>query len=393
MKAKLLLVFGSVLVGVAAIGAIDAVIGRLFGEHRDLVFSHTTAAHYRSGEFEFTATINRLGFRDHEYALERGRRPRVLAIGDSFTFGWGLDLDDTWVKVLERKLRADGIDAEVLNLGRSGYSPANYASVASTAIPLLEPDLTIVAVLQGDDFAQMRLGARCALQRPEAPQLDRLMARLRPRNLVGLVRRAGGIAAADVASEWRQQVAEFRRVLDASPDLDARFEELPPIVQTQFGEASLNPALVSLAVSQPGYLRWTLDLDEPRAAAAVRAMAVCLRQVGAVAAEHGGRVLVVAVPLGAFVSQTKHAAYRRTGFELEPGDLRASEMDEAIRRAARSAGLEFFEVTELFRRESAGRELYFPWDGHLNAAGSAVFAAGIEPIVRERLAASAPPAE
>jgi lysophospholipase L1-like esterase len=53
-----------------------------------------------------------------------GRRPRVLAIGDSCTFGTLFD-HFTWPRSAERELARLGAPAEVVNAGVNGYSPAN----------------------------------------------------------------------------------------------------------------------------------------------------------------------------------------------------------------------------------------------------------------------------
>ncbi|MBW2241083.1 MAG: hypothetical protein JRH01_03785 [Deltaproteobacteria bacterium] len=52
-----------------------------------------------------------------EYALERSNSARIVAIGDSFTFGQCANDDETFPFALEQSL----IDAEVLNLGVMGY--------------------------------------------------------------------------------------------------------------------------------------------------------------------------------------------------------------------------------------------------------------------------------
>ena len=78
---------------------------------RGLIFPPRAALTYELFEFSFTARINAFGFRDVEVA-ERAPpgRLRVLALGDSFTFGWGVELEDTWVKRVEAALRARGHD-------------------------------------------------------------------------------------------------------------------------------------------------------------------------------------------------------------------------------------------------------------------------------------------
>jgi hypothetical protein len=64
---------------------------------------------------------NALGMRDHEVALAAGARP-VVAIGDSITFGPGVDVDETWPKQLERLMRQAGRDTPVVSLAVQGYS-------------------------------------------------------------------------------------------------------------------------------------------------------------------------------------------------------------------------------------------------------------------------------
>ena len=62
--------------------------------------------------------INRNGWRDRE--RDPGRRPgttRVLALGDSFTFGAGVASGERFTDIAESRLR----DVEILNLGVPGY--------------------------------------------------------------------------------------------------------------------------------------------------------------------------------------------------------------------------------------------------------------------------------
>lgn len=70
-------------------------------------------------EFDTDVRISSKGFRDQD--LPYARRPgtlRVLALGDSFTFGQGVEVRESWAKVLEASL---GPNAEVLNAGVSGW--------------------------------------------------------------------------------------------------------------------------------------------------------------------------------------------------------------------------------------------------------------------------------
>src|SRR3989344_7830887 len=51
--------------------------------------------------------INSEGLRDYEYRIKKPDNTfRIVVLGDSMVFGYGLDLEDTFPKFLERKLNA-----------------------------------------------------------------------------------------------------------------------------------------------------------------------------------------------------------------------------------------------------------------------------------------------
>jgi hypothetical protein len=91
--------------------------------------------------------INSEGWRD---TLPGGLKPpgtvRVLALGDSDTFGEAVSLEDTWPKALERKLAAESTGSfEVYNRGVPGYDLAHFAVVLEGSWDLA-PDLVIVEI-------------------------------------------------------------------------------------------------------------------------------------------------------------------------------------------------------------------------------------------------------
>src|SRR2546426_7316948 len=72
--------------------------------------------------------INSLGFRDREVVLPKPAEVfRILAVGDSVTFGFGVDLAETYVKQLEGRLTplaGGGRRVEVVNAGLGDTGPA-----------------------------------------------------------------------------------------------------------------------------------------------------------------------------------------------------------------------------------------------------------------------------
>src|SRR5204863_1476949 len=74
-------------------------------------------------ELAYEVHINALGLRGPE--IERTPpvgRTRILALGDSMTFGYHLEEDETWPARLEALLRGAGRDVEVVNGGVGGWS-------------------------------------------------------------------------------------------------------------------------------------------------------------------------------------------------------------------------------------------------------------------------------
>ena len=106
-------------------------------------------------EFDVVVTANNIGIRDRDVTPKLPETYRIVALGDSFTFGWGVELEETWVKLLEQDLRNRLLTSvEVVNLGNPGAFSIQYADLLERAMTVLEPDLVIVAMLQGDDVEQ-----------------------------------------------------------------------------------------------------------------------------------------------------------------------------------------------------------------------------------------------
>lgn len=113
---------------------------------------------YNSMEFTSIARTNAFGLRDRDFDLNAPHNViRILAIGDSFTYGWGVGDAEAWPKQLETYLqnKIKGKRLEVINAGRPGYSPREYLMIAKELIPKFKPDIVLVGVVEGDDIGQL----------------------------------------------------------------------------------------------------------------------------------------------------------------------------------------------------------------------------------------------
>lgn len=105
---------------------------------QDIIQMNPACAHYdsalfyalNSGVFEFnnrefstTFNVNSAGWRDDEEALNH---PKIIVLGDSYTMGWGVEQNETFVQLLEAEL-----GQPVLNTGVSSYGTAREVASLS----------------------------------------------------------------------------------------------------------------------------------------------------------------------------------------------------------------------------------------------------------------------
>jgi len=86
--------------------------------------------------------INSLGMRGPEPRAHSADVRRVLVLGDSIAFGYAVAEEETFARLLERGLGAEG--AEVLDAGVIGYSSFQGRRLYERLAPLVEPDLVLV---------------------------------------------------------------------------------------------------------------------------------------------------------------------------------------------------------------------------------------------------------
>ncbi|MBT3658829.1 MAG: SGNH/GDSL hydrolase family protein [Rhodospirillaceae bacterium] len=90
-------------------------------------------------EQSYDVRTNGAGFRmDEEVSLSEDRR-RVLVYGDSFTFGWGLELKDTYFQILKKAAETADPRLQLLNAGVGGYGSGHVKKLMDRHIPALKP--------------------------------------------------------------------------------------------------------------------------------------------------------------------------------------------------------------------------------------------------------------
>jgi len=102
-----------------------------------------------------TLTTNERGIRSRERFTVDASKPRILILGDSFTFGNGLSDDETWPAQLQSLLPRH----QVFNLGVDGYGMDQMLITLKETIEEVRPAFVLCAFVD-DDIARNLLSFR-----------------------------------------------------------------------------------------------------------------------------------------------------------------------------------------------------------------------------------------
>ena len=98
---------------------------------------------------------NAQGNRDKPYSIQKPpSTTRGVVIGDSFTMGSGVDIENVYHSVVEQKINERNKDSnfEIINFGVGGYNLLNYLGIMESKILPYQPDFIILGFCGNNDF-------------------------------------------------------------------------------------------------------------------------------------------------------------------------------------------------------------------------------------------------
>jgi len=158
----------SILIGLAIAGLVAEGLARVFFDEKMLpryvvdsgygvraTQPNITTRHYVPGEYSVTISTNSAGLRStNEYSTAKPDGvKRVLMLGDSFVFGYGVENDEVVSAVLEDMLNADTSSDEtfeVINLGVAGFGQAEELVAYRESGRAYEADVAIIFYYKND---------------------------------------------------------------------------------------------------------------------------------------------------------------------------------------------------------------------------------------------------
>jgi lysophospholipase L1-like esterase len=262
-----------------------------------------------------------LGLRDP--GRRRGSSRRIVVLGDSYAFGWGVAEEESFPRQLERMLHGAYADAavEVMNAGVPGYGLYQQRAILERILADAPVDIVVSTFSLSNDCVD-----------------DLRILRFAPDRLE------------QYSPSFRREGTVISRIIDGSRLLSGIDRRTSP---QQFKIANASPA-------------------------AVRAASCCLDDLLSRCRENGARVLVVVLPQRMEVASAGPRKWVATAM--------AASARREVARVAGEHGVPMIDVTQALRAVQARGGAYLPNDAHWTPAGHEAVAREIlEAIPREWL--------
>jgi hypothetical protein len=108
---------------------------------------------FKNREFDTRVAINSRSLRDKEYDYARHGRNRIVVLGDSFSFGWGVEQEDCVTEILEQRYLRN---TDVINMSVPGYNTRQEVDLYREEGTRYDPQLVAVFWFQNDDASDWR---------------------------------------------------------------------------------------------------------------------------------------------------------------------------------------------------------------------------------------------
>ncbi|NHZ85055.1 MAG: hypothetical protein GWP19_04140 [Planctomycetia bacterium] len=352
---------------------VDRVVGFIITNDKEqdhnqerLIFEPNIEARHKTIEFDYVVKTNNLGLRDRNININKGEKFRILCFGDSWTFGYGVNVEDSWPKKLEQYLFNKGIkNIEVINCGRPGQFTDTYRNYIEKIVPLLNPDLVLVGVLQLDDLAQLytnhyRLN-HIDMIKKYSTKIKSVFIRYFKYSFKNII---GPSKIIDFASNWKKTSVAMINEFNYWQNI--RFSTLNDTVQNLFKSGNLEPSLINYYINYPDRITIFNNKNHPATKFAINKMSNDFALMKDICSKYNSDLIFINIPTNYF---TGHIVIRNPSDILNKYYESNNNIDPIYRSIANKNNLPYIELTDHFIGLQNKSDYLFKYDGHPNENG------------------------
>ena len=278
-------------------------------------------------EFVMKYRTNSLGFRGKEIDSKEGTR--IICLGDSMTFGYGVNEEDLFVTWI-----AEDLGVESINMGVSGYDIDRYMLLFEDYVVHNDPDLLVLFFTIINDFGES-------------------------------VKKGEALGIKEKAALSKGGVGEFKKLL-------FRHSRFYQWVKDRVNRTSmLNVLLIRMGVRSAGDI--FLKEYPPVMERKVDRVRMVLTSIKEAADINGFEILLVGIPDSIQVYEGMSLDKRYWDIE-KPNDI--------LREIADDVKIDYLDLLPAFRKNS--NRLFFKYDGHLNPEGHRETARIVSGFIRDK---------
>lgn len=322
---------------------------------------------FKSDEWDVLVKINSQGLRNDEISQEKPDSTfRILALGDSFTMGHGVNVEDAYTNVLEDKLsQFSNKKVAVINAAVFGYSPIlDYLYLKKKGLQL-HPDLVVLFFTLTDFWDDRRRFEELRLSYPEL-ESDELSDKIASAEVEFNFNRinSGGnptVVTAEalpgVSDNLKQWLRRNFKVYATVADFVKKKNKV--VQQDVIYQGDIDRDIVALIRgAKISDSSWEELWKEPIAN---------LKLMNHLLKENNIPFVVVMIPDAFQVSDSEWPNRKALGISSHFEDTRASFQEELVRRM-KGEEIQFIDLLPKFK-DSKNFPLYFSNDGHFRESG------------------------
>lgn len=340
---------------------------------------------FANSSFKTTVIHNSEGFRDVNHTRENTENTfRVITLGDSFTWGHGVENDQIYMKVLEEY----DPNIETINMGGPGGDPQGELKVYTSRGIKYEHDVVLVGLFIGNDIEAYYPNAKKSPPQWGYDSKGNFV-------LIGNMKSQEEVDAIRKKSEERYSPTKKRNFRSRTSYWVTRHFQIFTFIgnHRKYYSDVLKGSLLYTKILKlfginnkraHGFLNFCTESDPDEAKYGWKLLTGVLETMKGSVASAGAKLYVLFIPQ---YVQTSQSIFERSvrKYGHDPAKYDVEKPNRELAKLCRKLGIAYLDLLPVMKEETLrGNALYYHRDGHWNVEGHRIAAREIHKDMKKR---------